>query len=354
MELSSQRDLNLLVETFRRLNYSAKETYKAITVAWGASCIKLRRVQGIYSEFSKGERANLERKEGSGRKSDENKVEIIEMVKQHFEQGNQSTTRELAEKFNTSKDMIWRILVNDLEFKCMSNRWVPYVLKDCHKNQRVQCCQNLMKVLESRNGYRRLVMTDEKWFYDRPQGNEQTRKSWVPPDGDRATIARRSASSSKRLIMMAMGFNGLSFFKILAKGDTVNGDVYKDFLVEAFRSFDSYDLRRKGLALTLDNVLLQHDNATPHKCGTVKAFLESKMCTLVIQSPYSPDLNILDRAIFPILEMRRSKIAFDDDNSLSSFLTAQVDTFTSEIMSHEKDKLIAHCQSVLDARGDYV
>ena len=56
MELSSQRDLNLLVETFRRLNYSAKETYKAITVAWGASCIKLRRVQGIYSEFSKGER----------------------------------------------------------------------------------------------------------------------------------------------------------------------------------------------------------------------------------------------------------------------------------------------------------
>ena len=56
----------------------------------GCLCIKLRRVQGIYSEFSKGERANLERKEGSGRKSDENKVEIIEIVKQHFEQGNQS------------------------------------------------------------------------------------------------------------------------------------------------------------------------------------------------------------------------------------------------------------------------
>jgi len=81
--------------------------------------------------------------------------------------------------------------------------------------------------------------------------------------------------------------------------------------------------------------------------------LENRHVNLIKQAPYSPDLNMCDRLIFPMLEMRRSKITLSSKHELEDFLNENLSTFTPEIMSHEREKLNVHLQNVIDVDGDY-
>ena len=82
--------------------------------------------------------------------------------------------------------------------------------------------------------------------------------------------------------------------------------------------------------------------------------LENRHVNLNKQAPYSPDLNMCDRLIFPMLEMRRSKITLSSKHELEDFLNENLLTFTPEIMSHERAKLNnVLLQNVIDVDGDY-
>jgi len=87
----------------------------------------------------------------------------------------------------------------------------------------------------ARNALRYTVVTDEKWFYEKPLGNTATRRCWVAPEGDvkRQAIAKRTQSSKKFHVIVAVTFSGMFHFKILAPAVTVNSPEYLQFLNEA-------------------------------------------------------------------------------------------------------------------------
>ena len=49
--------------------------------------------------------------------------------------------------------------------------------------------------------------------------------------------------------------------------------------------------------------------------------------------------------IFPKLEMTRSKRTFEKRNELETYLKNELDTHSPEIMHHELQMLIPHCQT---------
>ena len=54
---------------------------------------------------------------------------------------------------------------------------------------------------------------------------------------------------------------------------------------------------------TLQELHFQMDNARPHTAAATKHFLDRRGVPLVSQSPYSPDLSLLDRFLFQHIKM---------------------------------------------------
>ena len=63
--------------------------------------------------------------------------------------------------------MVYRILSEDLVKICMHTRWLPHVITEYHRQQRVERCTNMLQSFESHIPKSNLVTIDEKWFYCR-------------------------------------------------------------------------------------------------------------------------------------------------------------------------------------------
>jgi len=158
----------------------------------------------------------------------------------------------------------------------------------------------------------------------------------------------------KWMVLWAANFNGLHYFRVMPKNTTVTSEVYIDFLEQAFASFNTHQLQQTRNAVQWENALLMHDNAPVHVSKATTNFLQSKYCTILEQPAYSPDTNICDRMIFPLLEMHRKDVIFDDPDSLVNFLRDSIGRMSSEVMMHEFDKLRQHCMHIIDHNGNFV
>lgn len=354
MEIS-KRDVNLMIEFLRRNDIKAAEIHRMLQTAWGDQYdMSERRVREIVKEFSDGERTSFERIAGSGRRQSDTRLVLVDRVREEIKEDPHLSCRRLATNHGVSRQMIYDILTVDLGLVSVSDRYVPHKLSDFNKQNRVTCCKEILKAMNTRTIKRRLVHTDEKWFYSRSMGSPSTRSSWVSPDGDYPTTPRRTPMDKKMMALIACNFEGLSYSKVLEVGETVNSEVYITFLEEAFAAFNIYELRQMGKAVIWETAVLYHDNARPHVSAATNQFLDAKNCVRLRQPPYSPDTNILDRFVFPKLEMERSSIQFDTTEQLRQFLREGLQRNTEQMLSRQFEKLRMHYQNVIDHDGNYI
>ena len=351
---TTTRDINVFIEGLRRNNFNATQIHGMIVVAFGENIISKRRVQEIVKEFSCGVRQTFDRIDGSGRSISDKRKDLQNAVRIDLQQDPHTSIRRLAAVHDTSYCMMYQIVTEDLQCMSVSNRFVPHKLSDVNKLNRVECCKEILKTMNSRNALKRLIHTDEKWIFCSPMGNPKTRTSWVLPGGDIPTVAKRSTVQAKFMILVACNFDGLFYSKTLNKGTTVDSNEYVAFLKEAFNSFSAYDLQQQRRALIPENCIIQQDNARPHVAANTKNFLNNKNCGLLKQPEYSPDTNLLDRFIFPKLEMERAHLELNTQHEVQTFVDEHLRKNTPEILERQFEKLKEHCQNVIDNLGNYV
>ena len=354
MEVKS-REINIIVETLRRNNYRGTEIHSIITAAWG-DVITVRRVQQIMKEYATDRRQDFDRELGSGGVKSQKRLDLVPLVRDELSENKRLTCNELAIMFDTNVRMIHHIITDDLDMKSVRDKWVPHELSVANKESRVQCCRNLIDVLSERNIRRYLIIVDEKWFYSKPIGCPQSRRSWTSVDeaGDRDTIPKRKSTDKKFMALVAINLEDLYFAQVLEPNQNVNSELYTNFLNDAVTSFSNHALIVQRRAVLWENMRLMHDNARPHTSEHTVRFLESKNVRRVFQAPYSPDLNMLDRLIFPMLEMKRSQINFQNANDLQHYLDETLVNLTPQMMRKEAEKLQEHCRKVIQAHGDYI
>ena len=96
------------------------------------------------------------------------------------------------------------------------------------------------------------------------------------------------------------------------------------------------------------------DNARPHAAREVKQFMEERQMTTIYQSPYSPDINLCDRFFFSWMKSDFSDRTFESPSELEQAALHWARQLTEEALQQEVQKLIDHCQAVIDNHGDYV
>ena len=216
------------------------------------------------------------------------------------------------------------ILKKHLNLRKVCARWVPYLLTEEQKTQRLKFAREHLKTYKGCKGRvtSNLLTGDETWVHifepkrraDNKHGKRKDKKKKKKKKKKRTCIAKRTISSEKMLYAIFFNSRGPVVQVPCPSGHTVTGRFYKNSVLKKVKEF--YNKKRPGKGWS--GVHLLHDNASSQKCEVVKSFLASEKVKVLNHPPYSPDLSPCDFFLFPKLKKMLSRNKYTSRSSLGS------------------------------------
>ena len=220
----------------------------------------------------------------------------IAAVKIVVEQDARLSVKDIASCTGISEESVQTILKKRLDLRKVCARWVPHLLTEEQKTQRLKCAGELLKTYKGCNSLviSNLLTGDETWVHMFEPQRRADNKQWKRKDKKRPCIAKTTISSKK---MYAIFFNSSGPVSQVPcpSGHTVTGRFYKNSVLKKVKEFYNKKRSSKGWS----GVHLLHDNASSHKCEVVKYFLASGKVEILNQPPYSSDLSPCNFFLFP-------------------------------------------------------
>ena len=204
----------------------------------------------------------------------------------------------------------------DLRKVCATCRWVPHLLTEEQKTQRLKCAWELLKTYKGCNNrvVSNLLTGDETWVHMFEPQRRADNKQWKWKDQKRPCIAKRIVSLKTMLYTIFFNSSGPVVQVPCPSGLTVTGRFYKNSVLKKVKEFYNKKRPSKGWS----GVHLLHDNASSHKCEVVKSFLASEKVKVLNHPPYSPDLSPCYFFLFPRLKKMLSGNKYMSRSSLGS------------------------------------
>lgn len=198
-----------------------------LKAVFGDSCVSYRTVCRWVEQFRSG-KTSFEDKDHSGHPTSVRDEHTLMFVKKMVEEDPHITTREINERTDIALGTVQRILRDDLDLRKASARWVPYLLTDAQKQQRVHCSKQLFQMFGP-DGPKRLcdVVTGDETsvnFYGIP--NKRSNQMWVGAGDKRPVVLHPGFQSRKRRFTIFFDSSGLLVVDILPENTTLNATYY--------------------------------------------------------------------------------------------------------------------------------
>ena len=163
-----------------------------------------------------------------------------------------------------------KLLKKRLDLRKVLARWVPHLLTEEQKTQRLKCARELLKTYKGCNSrvISNLLTGDETWAHIFEPQRRADNKQWKRKDQKRSCIAKRIISSKKMLYAIFFNSSGPVVQVPCPSGHTVTGRFNKNSVLKKMKEFYNKKRPSKGWS----GVHLLHDNASSHKCEVVKSF----------------------------------------------------------------------------------
>ena len=203
-----------------------------------------------------------------------------------------------------------------LDLRKVCARWVPHLLTEEQRIQRLKFARELLKSYKGSNSpvISNLLTGDETWMHMFEPQRMADNKQWKRKNKKRPCIAKRTISSKKIVYAIFFNSSGPVVQVPCPSGHTVTGRFYKNSVLKKVKEFYNKKWPSKGWS----GVHLLHDNASCHKCEVVKSFLASEKVKVLNHPPYSPDLSPRDFFLFPRLKTTLSGNKNTSRSSLGS------------------------------------
>ena len=200
---------------------------------------------------------------------------------------------ELGVSYGSAHDIVHEQL--GLRKKCA--RWIPHLLTEEQKSERVRICRLWLAEFEP-NGPKRfsdVATGDECWISFFTTRDKQSNMVWLSDEEPRPQILKEGFRSRKRLFTIFFNSQGPMCVDVMPQQSTITAQYYTDQVLPQVLEHQakSAPTRRRS------RLLLHHDNAAPHKARLTVQFLEQQGITLLPHPPYSPDLAPCDFWLFP-------------------------------------------------------
>ena len=143
----------------------------------------------------------------------------------------------------------------------VSARWVPRMLTDDQKRNRLDISRHLLSCYEDDPGdfIKRVVTQDEPWVHHFDPETCRENKQWKHPDSPPPKQFKSVHSAGKVIASIFWDSQGVIMIDYLEQGCTINGAYY----ARKLRRIRQGIARKKRGKLTCDVLLLQ-DNAPAH------------------------------------------------------------------------------------------
>ena len=292
-------------------------------------------------------RTDMRKESGGDHQDVDVRQQRVEAIKACFAKSRHWSLRSLASNVQAPYSTVRRIVEDDLGMIKKLGKWVPHLLTPEQKENRVLCSEmNLREYHKTNSLLKRTLSIDESWvgLYNEPDRNQV--RQWCQRGENPDVAVHEELRGEKRMLTMALDFNGIAFWELLPPKTTCNGERYRDFLA---RNFDLWPGKpKRGKAVLL------HDGARPHIASVVKEFLAEKNIDLWKHPPYSPDISPLDYGCFGKLKRRLRGVRHRNwEEFEKNFRKVVYDLSNENAMTAIQD-LPKRWQRVIETEGEYL
>lgn len=331
-----------------KLKKPAKGAHEMLKSVYGDNVVTLKTVYKWYERFKNGHES-VEDEQRSGRPSTSKTHENVQNVAQIVRANRRITIRELAEELNISYGSVQSILTDNLHMRRVSAKFVPRLLTDEQKANRVSVCTELKDRLQADPDFiAKIVTGDESWVYGYDPETKMQSSQWKTPNSPRPKKARQSKSQIKTMLIVFFDSEGIVRSEFVPRGTTVNSEFYKG-LLQRLRN----DIRRKRPEKWANGFLLHHDNAPCHTSLLVREFLAKKNLPVCPHPPYSPDLAPCDFWLFPKIKTVLKGKRFDTIPDIEIATKEQLKALPKEAFQKCFQSWIQRWDKCIFSQGEY-
>lgn len=351
IENPAKCEVRAVIRFFTAKGYSAAAIHRELCAVYGPKVMSEGVVREWVRLFKSG-RENVHDEERSGRPSLVTD-ELVQTVDAKVRENRRFTMAELSTDFpQISKTLLYEIVTARLGYRKFCARWVPKILTDHHKSQRMASALDFLSRYEDEGEplLNRIVTGDETWIkYVNPETKEQS-KMWAHSDSPtKPKKARQDFSARKLMATVFWDAKGVLLVEFMERGTTINQDVYCETLKTLRRAIQN---KRRGMLTS--GIVFLHDNARPHSARRTTALLESFKWDVFNHPPYSPDLAPSDYHLFMHMKKWLGSQRFDDDEELKDAVTGWLKAQAGDFYAEGISKLVKRYDKCLNRYGDYV
>lgn len=244
---------------------------------------------------------------------------------------------------------VHNILKFYLRKKKVCERFVPALLSDKQKNDRMEYCRDIVRMSDTDENFLETVVTGDTWCFQceqlillNPISNSENSELPEP----------RQVGMQSNRIMLAVYFdlNGLIFVEFLPENQTMNTDYYLGMLTRLLANIRRLRPQyRKEIAWSL-----LHKNTAMHRSKVVQNFLAEERVTQLYQPPYSPDLAPYDFFLFPRLRRHMENCQYHSTSAAQTVLFDYLKLISKPEYEMCFDDLYNRSNCCIDLKGMYL
>jgi histone-lysine N-methyltransferase SETMAR len=337
MEANLLHIRHCLLYEFER-KHSATDAHGNICAALGQHAISLRTCQYWWNRF-RGGNFLLEDEHRAGRSMQINHDTLEKLLDVDARQ----TTRELADKLGCDQSTVDRAL-HSLGKVQKLGAWIPHQLTDSIRKQRVNICMSLLSRRYGSAWLNTIVTGDEKWVL---WANHSRKRQWLGAEETPQPEPKADLHPKKVMLSVWWDCQGIVHWELLPSNTTVNAELY-------CAQMDRLKQALKNNRPEKKNVLLLHDNASPHVAKLTRKKLADLDFEILPHPPYSPDLAPSDYYLFRSLSNHLREKHFDDIEQLIFDLREFFVSKPASFYAKGIEELWERWQAVVDHAGDYI
>ena len=200
-------EIRAYIKAHSKLGCSLKKLMTEISTAFGPSCVSYDTVRRWKKKFESGVES-ITNAPKLGRPKSASLKEIVSKIKEIIEGDARFTVCDIARKVGISLSTVHLILKKHLKVRKISARWVPHLLTDGQKWQRVKVAKKLPQMFPKydKKQFANVVTGDETWVHYFLLVRKVSNKIWTTKHSKRPIIAKRSLSTKK--VLYAIFFSG--------------------------------------------------------------------------------------------------------------------------------------------------
>ena len=275
-------EIRAYIKARSKLGCSLKKLMTEIYTAFGPSCVSYDTVRRWKKKSESGVES-IKNAPKSGRPKSASRKEIVSKIKEIIEGDAIFTVHDIARKVGISLSTVHLILKKHLKVRKISARWVPHLLTDEQKRQRVKVAKKLLQMFPKydKKQFANVVTGDETWVHYFEPVRKVSNKIWATKHSKRPIIAKRSLSTKKVLYAIFFSGEGVAIKVPVKKGKSITGKYYKDVVLKKLKKY--YQKRRP--ATGFKHVRLLHDNAPAHTSRNCYGVFEERKSNCFASPP---------------------------------------------------------------------